>query len=212
MVLFGYHYSVYTRTVRMVLNMKSAAYTFEDVDPFDPENSDNMQALHPFSRVPALHVGAFQLYETQAILDYLEGITAEPRLCPEEPERAARMRQVMSIADSYFYWPLVRQTVSQHVFNPASGEPVDAAELATGIAAAPRVLDALEDLAAEILVPDQVTLADCYLWPMMDYAVMVPDLAELVAARPRLAAWCDAMAAHPAAEATKPDMEALCDG
>ncbi|MEM7731834.1 MAG: glutathione S-transferase family protein [Pseudomonadota bacterium] len=212
MVLFGYRYSVYTRTVRMVLNVKNAAYRTEEIDPFDPGGAGAVQAVHPFVRVPALHVGAFELYETQAILDYLEALIPEPRLQPLDPERAARMRQVMSMADSYFYWPLVRQTASQYVFNPAFGEPVDAAELAAGIAAAPRVFDALEALGGEALVPGGMTLADCHLWPMMDYALMVPELAQMVASRAHLAAWCEAMSAHPAAVATKPDLEALSDG
>ncbi|MEM6587943.1 MAG: glutathione S-transferase family protein [Pseudomonadota bacterium] len=212
MVLFGDIYSVYTRAVRMVLDVKDAAYTIEEIDPFDPEGVEAVQAVHPFVRVPALHVGAFELYETQAILDYLEALIPEPRLQPFEPERAARMRQVMSIADSYFYWPLVRQAAVQHVFNPALGEAVDQAELAEGIASAPRVLDALETLGGEVLVPGEMTLADCHLWPMMDYAFMVPDLAEMVASRAHLAAWCEAMATHPAAVATKPDMEALAGG
>ena len=83
--------------------------------------------------------------------------------------------------------------------------------LQAGLDAAPRVLDALEDLAAEgfVLVPGQATLADCHLWPMMDYALMVPEIAEMVGRRSALAAWCAAMSGHPAAIATAPDLKAL---
>lgn len=212
MVLFGYIFSVYTRTVRMAMHIKNATYAFEEMDPFDPSDTGAVAVVHPFLRVPALRVDRFAIYETQAILDYLEAVIPEPRLQPLDPQQAARMRQVMSIADSYFYWPLVRQAAAQHVFHPLLGDPVDETERAKGVAAAPRVLDALEALTSQVLRSGDLTLADCHLWPMMDYALMVPELEEMVANRPGLLAWSTAMAAHPAARATKPDLEALRDG
>ncbi|MEO0774679.1 MAG: glutathione S-transferase family protein [Pseudomonadota bacterium] len=214
MVLFGYGYSVYTRTVLMVLHIKSAAYTFKDIDPFEIDTQDALRTLHPFGRVPVLHSDGFEIYETQAILDFLEAATPSPPLQPAHAQPLGRMRQVMSIADSYFYWPLVRQAASQHVFHPAMGDPVDHSVLRQGVEAAPPVLDALEVISAEglVLVTGAITLADCHLWPMMEYALMVPDLAAMVAQRPGLAAWAEAMSTHPAARATAPDMAALRDG
>ena len=210
-VLYGDVLSVYTRTARMVLSIKSVPHRIEGIDPFDPDQTETVRALHPFMRVPILHVDEFELYETQAILDYVEARCPDPRLCPEDPQSAARMRQVMSLADSYLYWPLVRQAAVQHVFNPLLGDPVDQDDLQAGLDAAPRVLDALEDLATEgfVLGPGQATLADCHLWPMMDYALMVPEIAEMVGRRSALAAWCEAMSEHPAAIATAPDLKAL---
>ena len=209
--LHGDIYSVYTRTVRMVLHIKSVPYEMNEVDPFDPDQTETVRALHPFVRVPILHVDGFALYETQAILDYVEALWPDPSLRPEDAKRAARMRQVMSLADSYLYWSLVRQAAVQYVFNPLLGEPVDDGELAAGLEAAPRVLDALEDLASGGLVLEQgqVTLADCHLWPMMEYALMVPEIAQMAGQRPGLATWCEAIAGHPAAQATAPDLEAL---
>lgn len=212
MVLFGYHYSVYTRTVRMVLHIKTVPYAIEDIDPFAPSGAQALQGHHPFQKVPVLRADGFDLYETQAILDYLDARYPDPALRPEGPEACARMRQVMGIADSYLYRPLVRQAASQHVFHPLLGEPVDAGELAAGLQAAPRVLDALETLSSEILRPGHLTLADCHLWPMMEYALMVPEIAQMVADRSGMAAWCEAMRAHPAAKATAPDLEALRHG
>lgn len=210
-VLFGDVYSVYTRTVRMVLCIKNVTYRIEEVDPFDAGQVDHIQKLHPFIRVPMLRDGSFDLYETQAILDYVETLFPTPVLRPERAHNAARMRQVMSIADSYLYWPLVRQAAVQHVFNPLLGAPVDEDDFKDGLGSAPRVLDALEAIATEgaVLVPGKQTLADCYLWPMMDYALMVPEIAEMVAKRPHLAAWSEAMGTHHATIATKPDLEAL---
>lgn len=209
--LYGDVYSVYTRTVRMVLHVKAAAYQMVEMDPFDPDQTETVRALHPFVRVPILHVDGFALYETQAILDYVEALWVDPPLHPAEVRSAARMRQVMSLADGYLYWPLVRQAAVQHVFAPLLGEPVDDDALAAGLDAAPDVLDALEDLAREglVLVPGHATLADFHLWPMMDYALMVPEIAQMAERRPALADWCEAISGHPAALSTAPDLEAL---
>ena len=211
MILYGNLYSVYARTVRMVLSLKNVSYLLEDIDPFEDGGKDALRSVQPFGRVPALEADGFTIYETQAILDYLEAVYPDPVLRPVGREAAARMRQVMSVADSYFYWPLVRQAAVQHVFNPMQGAPVDVAELEAGLDAAPRVLDALETLAAEALVlrPGEITLADCHLWPMMDYALMVPEIDEMVARRAHLAGWTAAMVETPVAQETAPDMEAL---
>ena len=107
-VLYGNNCSVYTRAVRMVLDIKGAAYRMEEVDPFDPKSADSLLDLHPFARVPVFELDGFVIYETQAILDYLDVMHDDPILTPDEPRAIARMRQVMTIADNYFYWPLVQ--------------------------------------------------------------------------------------------------------
>ena len=203
--LTGYRFSVYTRSVRMVLAAKGLEYDYVECDPFG-EGAEALTRLHPFGRVPVLEAGAFGLWETQAVLDYLEAIAPEPRMVPDAPEGVARMRQVMGIADSYAYWPLVRQAFSNGVFAALEGEAGDAGALADGLANAPRVLDALEGIAAEgmVLRPGVLDLASCHLWPMLDYFGMVPDGEEMIAARPALAAWCGWMRTCPAAHATRP--------
>src|SRR5262249_21359959 len=58
---------------------------------------------HPFGRVPVLEHGDFTLYETQAILRYLDRIFLSPALTPTDPKAAARMDQLMNISDWYFF-------------------------------------------------------------------------------------------------------------
>ncbi|WP_428516907.1 glutathione S-transferase family protein [Roseovarius sp.] len=205
--LTGYRFSVYTRSVRMVLAAKGLRYDYAECDPFG-EGAEALRRLHRFGRVPVLEAGAFRLWETQAILDYLEAMAPEPRMVPDAPEGVARMRQVMGIADSYAYWPLVRQAFSNAVFAALGGEAGDEDALADGLAAAPRVLDALEEIAAEgrVLRPGSLDLAGCHLWPMLDYFGMVPGGEERIAARPALAAWCGWMETCDAAQETRPNL------
>lgn len=206
LTLTGYSLSVYTRSAAMVLHAKGAQYGYVECDPFDPAQSEDLRALHPFGRVPVLRRGDFTLWETAAILAYLDAVLEGPRLTPEDPQTAARMRQVMGIADAYAYRPLVRDTFSHGVFRPLTGEPWKAARRDAGLAAAPRILDALEDIAAEgrVLIPGQLCLGACLLWPMLDYFAMLPQAAALIAARPALHRWAGAMRREPVARATRP--------
>jgi glutathione S-transferase len=54
---------------------------------------------HPFGRVPVLEYDGFMLYETQAILRFLDRILPSPTLTPADPKAAARMDQAMIIND-----------------------------------------------------------------------------------------------------------------
>lgn len=197
----------------MALMARGLAHDYREADPFDAAQSLSLQALHPFGRVPVLEDGGFRLWETQAILDYVSGQGAGEALVPRDVRARARMRQVMGIADSYIYWPLVRQAVSHAIFLSARDADTDRAMtiIAAGLSEAPRVMDALDQIAGEgmVLVPGELTLADCLLWPMLDYVRMIPEGREQMDARRALARWADAMEMTPAARATRPDLSQL---
>lgn len=115
------------------------------------------------------------------------------------------MRQVMGIVDAYLYWPRVRQVFGNGVLASLDREAGDADALASGLAAAPRVLDALEEIAAGGLVlrPADLRLSGCQLWPMLNYFGMLPESEEMIAARPALSDWCGWMETCPEARATR---------
>lgn len=207
--LTGYGFSVYTRAARMALAAKRVSYSYEECNPFAPGDAEALRAVHPFGRVPALRHGGFHVWETQAILDYVEAGFDGPPLTPQRAEAKARMRQVMGINDAYLYWPLVRGVVSNALF--ASQAERDGAAAQAGLDAAPRVLAALEEIAGEgeVLVPGQLTLADCLLWPMLDYFRQVPEGAALLRTYEALTLWAETMAQRPEAMTTAPDLNQL---
>ena len=124
-------------------------YDRVEVNPFAPDVPAAYLALHPFGRVPALVHDGFALYETAAITRYIDRAFPGPALQPAEPKALARMDQIIGIVDSYGYWPMVRQVFSRRVFRPRLGQPADEAEIAKGLAAAAKVLAALEKLTAD---------------------------------------------------------------
>ena len=84
-----------------MLTHKEAPYTFEDLEP--DMGSTKHLALHPFDRVPILRHGDFMLYETSAIVTYIEELFPTPALRPDTPQGRARMNQWISAVNSYYY-------------------------------------------------------------------------------------------------------------
>ena len=208
LVLHGYRYSVYVRIVRLALAEKGVAYDRVEVNPFAPDVPMAYLALHPFGRVPTLVHDGFALYETGAITRYLDRTFAGPALQPDQPRALGRMDQIISVVDSYGYWPLVRQVFSHRVFRPAIGQPADEAEVGRGLAGAAKVLAALEVLAAPdaFLVGPALSLADLHLGAMLAYFAAAPEGAALLRNHPRLAAWWVRLSRRPSFAATDPGL------
>jgi len=201
LVLHGYRYSVYNRIARLALAEKGVGYERVEVNPFAPDVPESYRALHPFGRVPALVHDGFALYETGAITRYIDRAFPGPPLQPNEPRALGRMDQVISIVDAYGYWPMVRQVFALRVFRGRTGQPVDEAEVARGLAAAPRVLAALEPLVGE-----ELTLADLHLGAMVAYFVLAPEGATLLRHYPKLTRWWERVSARPSFAATDPGL------
>lgn len=208
LVLHGYHYSVYLRSVRLTLAEKGVTYERVEVNPFSPDVPEAYLALHPFGRVPTLVHDGFVLYETGAISRYIDRAFPGPKLQPEEAHALARMDQIIAVVDSYGYWPLVRQVFSHRVFRTATGQPVDEAEVARGLASSAKVLAALEALASPqaFLVGPELSLADLHLGAMITYFTAAPEGAAMLDRHPRLAGWWRRLQARPSLPATAPGL------
>jgi glutathione S-transferase len=211
LVLHGYRYSVYLRIARLTLAEKGVNYEKVEVNPFASDLPTAYRALHPFARVPALVHDGFALYETAAITRYIDRAFSGPALQPIEPQALARMDQIIAVVDSYGYWPLVRQVFSHGVFRRHLGEAGDPAEIARGLAAAAKVLSALEALAADaiFLAGPVLSLADLHLGAMIAYFVQVPEGEALLMQQSRLANWWLGLGRRPSFAATNPGLPAM---
>jgi len=208
--LYGYQHSVYSWIARLALEEKGQDYRWIEINPFARDVPASYLALHPFKRVPALVHDNFQIYETGAITRYVDEAFPGPRLQPTDPRQRARTNQLLSIIDSYVYWPLVRQVFSHRVFRPRLGRPSDVAEVQKGLEAAPEVLAALERLAADTayLCGADISLADIHLAPMIGYFAMAEEGEALLKTQRKLSNWWSTMSARTAYRATKPHLPA----
>jgi glutathione S-transferase len=206
--LHGYRYSVYLRIAAMALIEKKLGWTQVEVDPFADEIPDSYLALNPFGRVPTLVHDGFALYETTAITRYIDEAFAGTPLQPADPRERARMNQIIAIADSYGYWPMVRQVFSHRVFRPAEGGAGDEAVIAEGIEKSARVLAALDDLAADgpFLVGNALSLADLHLGAMSAYFTMAEEGRSEFRRHAKLFEWWAAFSAWPSLVKSDPGL------
>lgn len=208
-ILQRYRYSIYARIVAAVLATKGIDWQPDEQNPFTETQSGRL--LHPFGRVPVLIHDGFVLYETRAICAYLDLRFDTPRLSPSDAAAAARMQQVIAIADSYGYWPMVRQVFAHRVFRPALGEETDESIVAQGLAAAAPVLAALDEIAGEGLVLNRgnLTLADLHLGPMIAAFAAAPEGRTALAQSNALAEWWHWMGKRPEMTETDPGLPGL---
>ena len=76
-VVYGFPGSTYVQIVRLVLTHKAVEFEFRDLET--EMNTPAHRELHPFEYVPILRHGDFTLYETSAIVGYIDEAFPEPR-------------------------------------------------------------------------------------------------------------------------------------
>src|SRR5262249_34727369 len=154
--------SPFGRAVLATLREKQAGCRFSPV-PFGTARSEPHISRHPFGRVPVLEHDGFVLYETQAILRYLDRMLVEPVLTPSDPRAAARMDQVMNISDWYLFQGVSNVIGFQRIVVPRLlGREPDEAAIAAAMPKAHLVCNELARLLGHqaYFAGDTVTLAD----------------------------------------------------
>lgn len=201
-VLHGAPYSVYVRIARLAFEEKGVAYDLVPVDVFAPGGPPaGYRRLNPFGRIPTLQHGSFTLYETDAIVRYVEEAFEGPALAPAAPRERARMAQVMRVLDNHAYGNLVWGVYVREAGAAADRDP---ARLAAALEPSRHCLAVLEGLlAGPWFLGERISLADLHAAPMLTYLALAPSGRRLLAERPALAAWLERMAARPSLEGTR---------
>ena len=102
MKLYGFWRSLATYRVRVALGLKGVAAEEISIDILKGKQfTDEYKALNPQSVVPALVVdGEAPLFQSMAILEYLEETHPNPPLLPKDPRGRARVRGLAQIVVS----------------------------------------------------------------------------------------------------------------
>src|SRR5580698_648865 len=98
MKIYGNPMSTCTRKVLTVLAEKQAKFEFVNVDlgTGGHKKPEYMAAHQPFGQVPALEDGDFKLYESRAMIRYIDEVVSGQSLTPKEPKARALMEQWIS--------------------------------------------------------------------------------------------------------------------
>jgi glutathione S-transferase len=187
------------RAVMIALEEKYAPFRLSAVSPATLPALEHL-ALHPFSRVPVMDHGDFRLYETQAILRYIDRSLRAPPLTPKEPKSAARMDQIMNVGD----WYLCRGSLQSANAPCLTAIKPYAEPIAVAM---PETQTVFSELARQLgdndfLVGNSISLADILLAPHLDLFRETPEWAALMEKAPNLCAWLDRMNKRASLQAT----------
>ncbi|HYN62283.1 MAG TPA: SRPBCC domain-containing protein [Rubrivivax sp.] len=185
LTLLGDVRSTYTRTARMALAEKGLAYTLQPCAPHSPE----LLALNPFGRIPALRDGEIELFETSAIVRYLdESFGSAATLLPGTPLARAQCEQWVSAVNAYLYDTMVRRYVLQYIFPRGEGGQPDRAVIDAALKEMPAQLAALDTAygVGDWLAGGALSMADLWVAPILAYVERFPEGAQMMAAAPNV--------------------------
>lgn len=198
MKLYGHPLSSCTRKVLMTLAEKGKSADFVAVDLFAGEHhGEAHRARHPFGVVPVLDDDGFVLFESRAILRYLDARLDGSSLTPKGARERARMDQWLSVDQSYVA-PYTRALAIERIVKKHAGEPADDRAIAVAEAALGDALTIVDRALAPgaYLAGDALTLADISLAP---YVASLPMIGaeRLLSGLARLGAWWERIQTRP---------------
>lgn len=182
-IVYGFPASTYVQIVRLVLTHKAVEFEFTDLET--EMNTPAHRELHPFEYVPILRHGDFTLYETSAIVGYIDEAFPEPRLTPTSAHLRAKMNQWISAINSYYYPQIVFHLSHERSVFPALGIEPD--ERALG------VMERELNASRPFLVSDEITLADLFMVPCMTSLARTDEGRAMLERHPQVSAWRERM-------------------
>jgi len=194
--VYGVPPSSFTRTVRLACHEKGIDYELVPMFP------GQLGALNPFPKIPVIAHGDMTLYESTAILRYLDRTFPGPKLWPEEEHLVAQCDQWVSAVNDSLVNSALRFLANHFGFLPVPQEMAD-----KYLAKAREVVPVFDRRLGQsrYLVGDSVTAADLFLAPIVFNFPVIPGLKEIGEASPNLARWMRDMSARPSMKATEPE-------
>ena len=184
LTLIGTPRSSYVRSVRMAMAEKGLAYAYDPAAP----HSENATAINPFGRVPSFRDGDVALFETSAIIRYLDECFDGPSLLAGTIEKRAMMEQWTSLYNAHCYDAMVRRYLLQYIVpKGADGKP-DRKTIEGALPDIEKQLGVFDRAynGRNVLVGDTVTLPDLLLAPVIFYLGMFPESKALLAKVPNV--------------------------
>lgn len=197
--LYGVAGSPNVRGATLGLVEKGVDYEFIDV--FPPFKAPEHMARNPFGRVPVLEHDGFLLYETQAILRYVDQSFPGPALQPTDAREVARMNQILGIVDCYLFESWSGTIGFERLIATSFlGRPCDLGRVEAVLPMARCCAEALEvAISAPYLTGETYSLADIRLAPHFDWLRLTPEGEAIFADKAGLVEWFEQVSARPSA-------------
>lgn len=204
--VYGIPGSPFLRSVEITLSEKGLTYGLHALKPGEHKQPEYL-ARHPFGRIPAFDHDGFALYETQAIIRYVDEYFPQPPLAPGDPQQRARMNQVIGIIEWYFFPKAAAPIAFNRIIGPRLlGLAADEAAIAEAMPMARTCFAELERLLGEgrHFGGEQISIADIMLGAQLDLFGECPEGRELIDGISNLRPWLERMRERPSFVATEP--------
>ena len=197
--LYYHPLSTYARRVRIAIQEKSVPVDLVEVDMSKrAHRAPEYLALNPYGRVPTLEEDGFVLYESTAILEYLELTHPEPPLVPKDPQGRATVSMHLKLCDIQ----LARQAGT--IIFPKRFLPNDRWDQ-TAMAQAKKEIETHLGIIDGVLGANTWLVGDAYSLVEVAYTPFVEFLPLMdITPPPAVGAWVDRMLARPSAQQTRP--------
>ena len=198
--------SPFGRAVQATCIEKGAPHRLVPIGPGEQKSPAHL-VRHPFGKAPAIDHDGFGIYETQAILRYLDQVFPNPPLTPEDPKARARMNQAIGVNDCYFFRPEAGVgLVFNRVVAPRFGMAPDEAAVAAAIPGARHCIEVIATFlqSQSYLAGESLTLADLQLGPQLDMLADCAEGAAMIKGTP-IASWLERLRTRPSFKTTSWD-------
>jgi glutathione S-transferase len=154
-------------------------------------------ARQPFGVIPVFEDDdGFQMYESRAIIRYLDAKLSGPSLTPSDLKARGRMEQWLSVEQSYFSGPVMK-VVMEAMFAPMRGATPNQESIQIGREGAAKALDVLDKaLAGGEYLAGAFSLAEISYMPYLEYFAAAGG-SDIINERPNVAAWWKRISERP---------------
>ena len=204
--VYGIPGSPFLRSVEVALKEKDVPYRLHAVAPGEIKNEEHLKR-HPFGRIPAFEHDGLTLYETQAIIRYLDETFINPQFTPGNPIDRARTNQVIGIIDCYYFPKAAAPIAFNRIIGPRLlGLAGDEAAVAEAMPMARTCFAEFDRLLSgrPYFGGDTVSIADIMLAAQLDLFGECDEGRELIGGTTNVTAWLGRMLARPSFAATQP--------
>ncbi|HEY4211252.1 MAG TPA: glutathione S-transferase family protein [Steroidobacteraceae bacterium] len=199
--LLGIPHSTFVRTVRIACEEKGVPYRLIPVMPHTPE----VLAVNPFGKIPAMRHGDLRLFESLAILGYVDRAFPGPKLFPQDAVECGRVLQWVSGVSSNLQ-PRMSGYLQGYYFSAAPDGSPDRAQIDAalpGMTAGLTMLDAVLSTSAH-LATESFSLADMCLIPNLYWLIQCPEARAAIGSARYLSRYYDQVSQRPSVRATEP--------
>ncbi|HXU12503.1 MAG TPA: glutathione S-transferase family protein [Candidatus Binatia bacterium] len=191
--------STFSQRVRIALLEKGTPAELVEVDlPGRAQFQPEYLAKNPYGRVPAIDEDGWGLYESTAILEYLEATRPSPPLVPADARGRARVAMHMKLCDLELAGP-ARTILVPKRFLPRERWILEPMEKARGKIEKHLAILEPEIQGREFLAGERFTLADVCYAPFLQFLPILD-----VTPGPAVRSWAARLVERPSVRETRP--------